>query len=243
MLIVALVVFQLLFFIGLIVMLRRIMTQNVASATQHLNELNQDYTKKEEEVDKQLAQVKAQSQEIIAKAQEEATRLREQTLKEAQDTSQKIVESARAQSGEMIQQADKSRQALLGELDERIAKESIQKAVELMSYALPDKFKQEVHTHWVDELIAGGFHEIQGLNVSDTAGEVKITTAFVLSSEQHKAIARKIKDVFGRDFSITEDVRPEICAGIVITIGSLVLDGSLKNKIQEQARQSKRENQ
>jgi len=31
-------------------------------------------------------------------------------------------------------------------------------------------------------------------------------------------------------------VDPKVVAGIVITIGSLVLDGSFKNKIQEKAR-------
>ncbi len=46
MLIVSLIVLQVLIFGGLILVLRKILTQNVVLATKHLDELNQDYTKK-----------------------------------------------------------------------------------------------------------------------------------------------------------------------------------------------------
>ena len=47
MLIVSLIILQLLIFAVLISIFKKIMTQNVASATEHLDELNQDYEKKE----------------------------------------------------------------------------------------------------------------------------------------------------------------------------------------------------
>ena len=243
MLIVALVVFLLLFFTGLMVMLRRIMTRNVALATQHLDELNQDYAKKEEELDKQLAQAKSQSQEIVAKAQEEAVRVKEQALAEAQEQSRQILEGARQQSAEMIEQADKSRQALLGEMQDRISKEAVRKAAELISYALPEKFRQDVHSHWVEELIGAGFHHLERLHLPQELSEVVVSTAFALTDGQRSAIAKQMKDAFGRNFTITEVIKPEICAGIVISIGSIVLDGSLTNKIQEIAKNAKRTSQ
>ena len=53
MLIASIIALQVLIFVGLIAMFRRIMTQNVALATQHIDELSQEYTKKEDEVNRQ----------------------------------------------------------------------------------------------------------------------------------------------------------------------------------------------
>ena len=48
MLMASFIIFIVVVFVGLIFMLRKIMTQNIISATQHIDELNQDYTKKDE---------------------------------------------------------------------------------------------------------------------------------------------------------------------------------------------------
>jgi F-type H+-transporting ATPase subunit b len=243
MLIASLIFFQVFIFAGLIFMLRKIMAQNVTSATRHLDELNQDYSKKEEEVNRQLEQIKAQSQEMLTRAQEEAAKLKEQAASETEKKREEIVAQARTQADDIIQQADKSRQKLLADLDERISKEAIAKACELINYTLPEKFKQDVHAHWIDELIESGFSSIENLHIPEDISEVKVSSAFALTEEQRKKLSKKIKEVLHKEISIKEEVAPAICAGLTISIGSLVLDGSLRNKIQEQIKNVQRTSQ
>jgi len=52
-------------------------------------------------------------------------------------------------------------------------------------------------------------------------------------------LSKKLKSLLSTDIPIKEEVDPRIVAGMVIHIGSLVLDGSLKNKIQEKARDAR----
>ncbi|MCM8780564.1 MAG: F0F1 ATP synthase subunit delta [Candidatus Omnitrophica bacterium] len=242
MLIFSLAFLQAIIFVGMILMLRRIMNKNVISATRHLDELSQEYAKKEQELNRQLQEANQKSQELLKQAQEEAQKLKDKIIKEAQDEKENIIKQARAQSEEIIQQADKSRQALLREIEERITKTAVDKACELIQYTLPEQFKRDAHDQWVEELIEHGFGQIERLHLPQDISEIKITSAFALNEQQRKLLSKKIGDVLGREFTIKEEIEPKVVAGLVIHIGSLVLDGSLRNKIQQQAKTLKTQN-
>lgn len=236
MLIISLILFQLLIFGGLIFLLRRVLTKNVTDATKHLEELSHDYSEKEKKLNQQLEEAKEKSQDIIRVAQQEAEKLRAQNIKDVESQRDLILNQARSQSDTIIQQADKSRQALISELEVKIEKEAINKACELMQVTLPEKFRQEVHLYWVKELLEEGFSQLKHLQFPEDIDEIKITSAFPLTEEQRNNLSKKIKDVLGHDAQLKEETESRVVAGLIISIGSLVLDGSLKNKIEEQAK-------
>ena len=236
MLIVSLVLLQIVIFGGLIFILRKILNQNVILATKHLDELNQDYSKKEQEIQKRLDDLKQKTNEILSKAQVEAQQFKETTIKQAETERDDILSKARVKGEEMMKQADKARQVLISEIDERIAKEAVSKACELTHCVLPEEFKQIVHTHWLNELIKNGFDQLERLSVAEDIHEINIKSAFDLNVEQRRLLSKKIKEVLSRDIALKETTDPNMVAGVIITIGSLVLDGSFKNKIQEQAK-------
>lgn len=239
MLIVPLIVLMVFIFLGMIFVFRNIMNQNVVLATKHLEDLNREYGEKERQVNQQLEEVQLKSQEILARAQTEAEKLKVDGLKEIESEKEKILQQTRTQSEEMIQQADRSRQALIHEMEERIAKESVNKACELIQNTLPEQFKQEVHAHWMDELINKGFTRFEKLRIPDDIRDIKITSAYALTEQQRKALTKKLSDTLKRDIALKEEDDPRIVAGFIISIGNLVLDGSLKNKIQEEAKSAK----
>lgn len=121
-------------------------------------------------------------------------------------------------------------------MEERIAKGAVEKACELIQNTLPEKFKQDVHSQWTEELIADSLDELRHLHIPEDANEAMITSAFPLNNEQRKNLSKKLKQLLNRDVEIKEKTDPKVIAGIVVSIGDLVLDGSLRNKIKEQAR-------
>jgi Skp family chaperone for outer membrane proteins len=236
MLMVSAIVFMALFFIALIFILRRVMTQNVLTATAHIEELNQEYETKEAELNKRLEEVKQKSEEILAKAQDEALKQKLQLIKEAEAQRDATLKQTRSQSEELIVQAQKSRDALLSEIDERISSEAVNKACELIQDILPEQFRLDVHSHWVGDLINSGLSGLKTLHIPEEVRDVKITSAFSLTDAQRKAIFFALKEALGKELKFSEEVSSKVVAGLIVTIGSLVLDGSLKNKIQERAR-------
>jgi len=236
MLIVSLIVLQVLFFMGLILVFRRILNKNVVQATKHIDELNEDYVKKESEAEKRLAEAKQKADELVAKGREEAEKYREKVMKEADAEKDKVLKEARSQSEEMIKQADRSRQQLISELEEKIDKAAADRACVLIQKTLPDRFKMDAHSQWTEELIEGStFERLKHLQIPADLKEAKITSAFPLNDAQRRNLSKKLKQLLGRDIKVQEKTDPNIVAGIIVAVGSLVLDGSLKNKIQEQA--------
>ncbi|MFH1867394.1 MAG: F0F1 ATP synthase subunit delta [Candidatus Omnitrophota bacterium] len=236
MLIVALILLQAIIFVILIFVFRRILTQNVTLATRHLDVMNEDFSRKEQEITRQLGESKKKSEDIIIKAKDEAEKLKAQIIKEAEGKRDVILQEAQTKGTEIIEQAEKSRQLLISEMEERIEKESINKACGLAHLILPDEFKKSMHLKCIQEITESGFQDIERLHIPSDIKEVKITTAFSLNEKQLDSIAKKLKKLIPGDIKINEEVDPKIAAGLIISMGSLVLDGSLKSKIKEESK-------
>jgi vacuolar-type H+-ATPase subunit H len=219
----------------LVVVLVKIMKQNFVQETQHLDQMNQDYLKKEEEADQYLAEAKQKSQELVKQAQHDAETMKEEIISKVQEEKERVIAVARQQAQDIVQQADKTRLMLLSEINERVTKEAIVQACQLIQDTLPDEFKQDVHAHWVQELIKSGFLSLERLKVAPDIQEVNVISAFALTEEQKKFLLKNLKEVLKRDIKLIEKVDAKIVAGIIMHIGDLVLDGSLKNKIQERS--------
>jgi len=236
MLIASLVIFEIVFFTVAIFIFRKVMNENVVSATKHLDELSVDYDQKEKKITHQMDEAKLKCKELLENAQEEAEKVKFDILKSAQEENDKIVAAARQQADEIIQQAEKSRHQLLQEVDDRIAKGSIAKACELLQEALPDELKRIAHDQWAKELIDDGFSQLDGVRVPENLQEAIVTTAFSLSDSQKENLEKKLSASLGRKVNLKEEVDPKVVAGLSIMIGSLVLDGTLRNKIKERVR-------
>ena len=235
MLIMSIIFVQVFIFVGLIIVFRRILARNVISATKHIDELNQEYDRREKEAAKKLEEAKEKSQEIISKAVGEAEAKKEEILKEAEKEKSDILKEAREQGETIVKQADKSCEQIISELDQRIAKEAIKKASELIQNALPEELKLTAHSQWVKDLIETGFEKVGEVKVVEGLKEIRVLSAFPLSESDRARLSKKVNMLLGKNMVLKVEVDPKIVAGIVVEIGSLVLDGSLRNKILEQS--------
>jgi len=70
--------------------------------------------------------------------------------------------------------------------------------------------------------------------VSEKNGEVfvKVETAFKITAKQTKDLQKKIEKALGSDVSMDMQISPEIIGGMVITIGSYMIDDSVRRKLE-----------
>ena len=64
-------------------------------------------------------------------------------------------------------------------------------------------------------------------------GEItaEVTSARPLDDDQVQAIRRNLADRMGRDIALELNVEPEILGGLVVKIGSQMIDGSIRTKL------------
>ncbi len=64
---------------------------------------------------------------------------------------------------------------------------------------------------------------------------VQVTSAFALKPEQEKIIADAVKAKLGREVTISSEQDPELIGGVHIRAGDLVIDGTVRGKLQSLA--------
>ena len=232
----SLIMIQVVIFGILLAFLRVILTKNISTATSHLSELNQDYTQKLEEAQKRIRDADKYYDDMLLKAKSEAEKTRMQILKEAGESQQLIVNQSRKQSEEIIETAQKSKEALLAEVEQRIAQGATQKACELIQQILPEIITKPLHEIWVEALSKHGLEELDRLNVAREVQEVTVVSAYSLTAAQKNELEKKIAVKLGREPVFKNEVDPDLIAGIRVRLGSVMIDGSLKFKVKEVAR-------
>jgi len=223
-------------FAAFVFFMKRVFNREVVSATSHLDNLREEYAKKEEEIQKQLEEVKRQSQELLSNAAKDAQQQSESVIKQAQEEQERVIADAHTKAEEVIRQADNARLALLNDIDQKINERAIEKSVELLQIALPESFRRQIHMQWVDDLTRSGFDALDRLRIPEDERQVTVVSAFLLTVDQKQNLRLKLKEKLGSDVDIREETDPGVIAGVVVSIGSLFFDGSLKFKIQEAAR-------
>jgi F-type H+-transporting ATPase subunit delta len=62
---------------------------------------------------------------------------------------------------------------------------------------------------------------------------VSVTSAVDLDKSLVKEIGKKIKEQTGRDIELSSRVDPEVLGGLVIRVGNMVLDASVRNRLEK----------
>jgi len=222
---------QILFFVGLLYFFLYVSKRNVVKATSRLHELSKEYTSKEEEASRLLQDAQKESKGIVARETQAAREIKEQLIKEAKEQKEEMIREANQKGDDITKKAQKNAEFIRKELEQRIDNRAKEKVYELMQQAIPKDFLQNVHQQWADESEKGTF-EFKHLKLPEKVKDAKVVSAFPLTDQQQKSIEKNLKKKIGADVVLKVEVDPSLMAGFVITIGSVVVDASLKYKIQ-----------
>ena len=66
---------------------------------------------------------------------------------------------------------------------------------------------------------------------------VQVTSAVELDEELVKGIGRRIEDQTGRKVELSSDVDPEVLGGLVLRVGNMVLDASVRSRLEQVRKQ------
>ena len=227
-----LIVLQILFFIGLLYFLRSILTRKISKATGDLEDLSKDYVSKKEEASQLIEKAQRESKAVVAREVQAAEETKEKIIKEAQEMRENILKEANKKGLDITEKAERNAEFLRKELDQKIDERAKEKVLTLTQQTVPQKFLQDVHKGLMSEADKGELN-LKHLKLPEGIKEAKIVSAFSLTDKQKEDLKQKLKEKAGDDVVVDEKIDPGLIAGFVITIGSVVIDASLKYKIQK----------
>ncbi len=66
---------------------------------------------------------------------------------------------------------------------------------------------------------------------------VKVTSAVTLDAEMVESLGRRIGEQTGNEIELTSEVDPDILGGIVLRVGNLILDASIRTRLEQLRRE------
>ena len=176
---------------------------------------------------------------MISAAKIECEQLRSKTAEELEATRLKAVQEARHEGERIVSDAMKARDAMRLEIVGEMHAKTIDVACELIQTMFPLQLRQDVHDYWLNELVEQGLEALDRFESREDIKEVEVLSAFALSDDHRNKILECIHKKITIEIKLIEKVSPELVAGLRLTLGHLVLEGSLSEKLKEAALHAK----
>jgi len=229
---VQLLILQVVTFIGLIFVLRILFHKHLDIALNRLKFLHQENLSKEEQLKKDLQETRLERERQLNQAKQEADSIIKEAREKAGKLGAGMQEEARQEAERILSVGRSELEKLENELKNNYENQALDLAIEMFKSAFSGHGKEILQHHLAAELIT----EISSMSEEKFTVKVKdakIIAALDLTTDEKIELAKILSDKMKLNVELKETIDPKIIAGIIIQIGALVIDGSLKNKLKK----------
>jgi F0F1-type ATP synthase membrane subunit b/b' len=229
------IVIQVIFFIGLVLVLRKVLISSSFAETKRLQQLNEENTQKAQELAAKISDAETEYREKMLKTDEEIRVMKAKAKKEIEDLKEAIIAKGKAEGDRIVTQALNARDEIRAEIEEQMNERAIEFSRKIFRKALGAEEQKLVH----DGLIENVLRELAKMDkgrlqavAPDKAAHAKVLvkTAHPLTPEQKNRLEAVLTSQLGQNIAVDEAIDAEIIAGIVIALGSFVIDGSFAER-------------
>lgn len=225
-----LILIQVITFAVIIAVLRLLFGTQLKVALNRLQILHQDSLEKEGVLNKELERAKVQSQSEIARAKEEAKNIIDTARRNAEKITASASESAQLQTKKLIAEAQEKAKKLESEILAGTENKAINLAQDLVRFTFTPKGQEVLHRQLIDELI-DELKKVDKTKLTVKVDRAEIGTSSPLTPEEKQRLKEILSSKLGYELTLEEKVDASLIVGLVIKLGGLVIDGSLKNKM------------
>lgn len=230
--VIQLVIIQVVTFVGLILVLRLLFYRHLDSALTRLKRLHEENLAREEQLKKESENIRQERDLELINAKKEAERI----IKEAKDKSAKIginiEEQAKEQAQRTLERAKVEIKKFENESIDKSQEEAIELSIEILKFTFTRQGKEIFQHQLISELI-DEIEKLEPDKFTVKTNQVKLLSAYSLTKEESRKLTRILSDKLGVPVELEEIVDPEIIVGLIIQIGALTIDGSLRNKLKK----------
>jgi len=238
--VIAAIVFLGLFSAGMILMLRHFMQVHVTGAMGHLQKLNDELLRQQSELKQKIAEAEKEYQTKTAKAQQEISTMQAQARQEAAKAAEESRSRAMQEREKIINEAVETREKMRKEIMAEMEDKAIQHSKELLEAFFGGVLRKAVHENLVQEVV-DGIQELHTEHFQITTDHAEIISAEALTEDIKGRIQKALKERIKKEVKLKERLDTALVGGVVVKFGPVVIDGSLRNRLEESAVQLKKE--
>lgn len=226
------VIIQFLTFGVLLFILFKVFSDQFGSAMKRLRAIEEETQSREAQINEELSRAQRERDAEVEKGRVEARVLIEKAKKEIEVMRLKAEDKAKRDSQIMLsygkEELDRLRRELLNDADTQ----AVRYAMEIMRYVLTDKAMENFQHQFIENVIA----EVESLDKSQFSvkvGSGKIVSGFALNERELNRLQDAVAGKMDNQVVLEQETRPELIAGMIIYLGEMIIDASLKNKLEK----------
>lgn len=225
-----LVLIQIVTFVVIVVVLRLLFGSQLRIALSRLQTLHQESLEKEEILNKEIEKARIQAKNEIERSQQEAKVIIENAKKAAELAGEEAAQQAQARAQKMVQDAAERTKRLETEVMATVEKRALELSAELIRHTFTARGQEVLHRQLIDELI-DELAKVDHQRLVVKVDRAEVVTSAELSPQEKEKIQKVLSSKLGFDVPLDESVDPSLIVGMIIKLGGLVADGSLRNKL------------
>ena len=235
-----LVLFQVAVFGVLVMGMKQLLLQNTLKATAKLRDAEAELSRKEEAVRKRIDENENEFRRKSSEAQEALVRTREAMEKDVSKSRDTLLEEARKERDRILDEATRTKEKLRQELIREAQVQTLEHAGRVYEMVFSDEIGRKLDHAFLDELLVA-LDEMDAGSITISAPAIEVICSHPLEAEHRTRLKEIVLRKFDVKLDIRETVDPSLIAGVKIKLGSLEIDGSLKNRFNEAIDQLKSE--
>jgi len=233
------VIAQLVAFAIIVVVLKRMLMNDTLNAVKRLREVEADLARKEDAARRKMEENEKEFARRTAEMREELERAREAAERESEKKREAILAEAKRESDRIMKEAKLNEERLRREIQADMHVKALEYANGILGLVFSEQITGSLNEQFIGELIEA-LEGLDASSISIDASQMDFISSHPLDPAQRHQIEELLLAKFGTKISVQEKVDPALLAGLVIKLGDLEIDGSLRSRIREAADEVKK---
>jgi len=235
-----LIVFQVAVFAILVMGMKQLLLRDTQKAAGKLRDAEAELGRKEETIRKRIEENEAEFRRKSGEAQEALVRAKETMEKDVARSRDTLLEEARKERDRILDEATRNKEKLRQELIREAQVQTLENTSRVYEMVFSAEVGRTLDHAFLDELLTA-LDEMDASSITVSAPSIEVISSHPLEAGHRQRLKEIVERKFEAKLEIQETIAPELIAGIKIKLGSLEIDGSLRNRFNEAIEQLKSE--
>ena len=230
---------QVVVFVVIVFLLRRFVLRDTLHAVERVKQVEAEVGRKEESVRRQVEEHEREFERRKDEMEADLARRRGNSEREVAQMKESIVAEARKEGDEILARAKRSEDKLKEDMRREVQSQAVDFAGEIFRLTFSEKVTAAVNREFIAELI-GALEAVDSESLHVEADEARFVSSHPLEPAQRDRLQGLIAQKFGLNVAIHEEVDESLMGGRSMKLGTLEVDGSLRNRFQEASAEVKK---
>jgi len=223
----------------IIFVIKKLLLSDTMQAVARIRQAEAEVRRREESIRQEIEGHEREFLKKKSEAEEELQKQREESEKEMARLRDQVIDEAKREADRLMAQARKDEGKLRQQVLQQMEEKAVDYGAQVFNLVFSEKMSEALNNQFIDELL-DALEEVDSSSITVDAEQAEFTSSHPIGEEQKQRMNRLLAEKFAVDVNVEEKIDEELMAGLVFKLGSLEIDGSLRNRYCEAAAEVKK---